>query len=80
MVNDISCSVNLEAGMPCGIQIGQPFDEAEAAFRKNPILDEAAVRRDHSNPVSGSQYGHVSVMLTDVKTGSPLSNNEGETF
>lgn len=69
VVNDISCSVNLEAGMPCGIQIGQPFDEAEAAFRKNPILDEAAVRRDHSNPVSGSQYGRVSVMLTDVKTG-----------
>lgn len=69
VVNDISCSVNLEAGIPCGIQIGQPFDEAEAAFRKNPILDEAAVRRDHSNPVSGSQYGRVSVMLTDVKTG-----------
>lgn len=69
VVNDISCSVNLDAGMPCGIQIGQPFDEAEAAFRKNPILDEAAVRRDHSNPVSGSQYGRVSVMLTDVKTG-----------
>ena len=69
VVNDISCPVNLEAGMPCGIQIGQPFDEAEAAFRKNPILDEAAVRRDYSDPVSGSQYGSVSVMLTDVNTG-----------
>lgn len=71
VVNDISCSVNLEAGMPCGIQIGQPFDEAEAAFRKNPILDEAAVRRDYTDPVSGSKSGRVSVLLTDVKTGEP---------
>ncbi|MBR4193727.1 MAG: hypothetical protein IKQ54_05305, partial [Oscillospiraceae bacterium] len=31
----------------------------------------AAVRRDFTDPVSGSQYGHISVMLTDVKTGEP---------
>lgn len=71
VVNDVSTSANLEAGMPCGIQIGQPFDEAEAAFRENPVINEAAVRRDFTDPVSGSQYGHISVMLTDVKTGEP---------
>ena len=57
--------------MPCGIQIGQPFDEAEAAFRNNPVIDEFAVRRDYTDPVSGSKSGHVSVLLTDVKTGEP---------
>lgn len=71
VVNDISTSANLEAGMPCGIQIGQPFDEAEAAFRNNPVIDEFAVRRDYTDPVSGSKSGHVSVLLTDVKTGEP---------
>lgn len=71
VVNDISTSANLEAGMPCGIQIGQPFDEAAAAFREDPVINEAAVRRDFTDPVSGSQYGHLSVMLTDVKTGEP---------
>lgn len=71
VVNDISTSANLEAGMPCGIQIGQSFDEVEAAFREDPVINEAAVRRDFTDPVSGSQYGHLSVMLTDVKTGEP---------
>ncbi len=71
VVNDISTSANLEAGMPCGIQIGQPFDEAAAAFLEDPVINEAAVRRDFTDPVSGSQYGHLSVMLTDVKTGEP---------
>lgn len=71
VVNDITTSVNLEAGMPCGIQISQSFDEAEAAFRNNPVIDEFAVRRDYTDPVSGSKSGHVSVLLTDVKTGEP---------
>ena len=74
VVNQISTSARLEGEMPLGIQIGMPFDEAEAALDRDPVFSAVKVRRDYDRlreDGSGSMHGTMHVVLTDVNTGRP---------
>jgi hypothetical protein len=73
VVDEIICSARLEGEMPLGIQIGMPFDEAEAAFAQSPILNAVKRREDcnRMNVGTGSMQGSLSAVVTDVHTGQP---------
>lgn len=73
VVNQILCAARLEGEMPLGIQIGMPFDEAEAAFAQSPILNAVKHRTDDNLMEfgMGNMEGSLYAVVTDIYTGQP---------
>ena len=76
ILDQILCSAQLERGLPLGIQIGQDFDQAEAAIRADPILGPVLKRSEEDlrfgdDKELGHLSGSLDVLLRDVNTGDP---------
>ena len=69
ILNQILCSADLDGETPLGIRVGQPFDEAEAAFAADPVLGPAMIRRDGTT--ERSRWGVLTTVVTDGETGEP---------
>lgn len=70
VVNEIDIhGVEFEGDRPLGIYVGQPFEEAEAAFRADPVIGPVMYIDDIVYEKAGTQGGGITASLTDLETG-----------
>lgn len=70
VVNEIDIhGIEFEGDRPLGIYVGQPFEEAEAAFRADPVIGSVMYIDDIVYEKAGTQGGGITASLTDLETG-----------
>ena len=71
VVNKIDMHAEFQGERPLGIYVGQPFEEAEAAFLSDPVIGPVTNVTDLVYEEGGTSEGNISAQLTDLETGTP---------
>ena len=71
VVNKIDMNAEFQGERPLGLYVGQPFEEAEAAFRADPVIGPVTNVTGLVYEEGGTSEGHISAQLTDLETGTP---------